>query len=103
MPSPIAPGARHGYSSHLKLAPWRSGYAADCKSVHPGSIPGGASKASLTQTLRRTADSMARNDCLEGDRDSVLVAKPARIRRTQPIHNGQQGLGRPVRRTQLKP
>ena len=27
----------------LVLAPWRSGDAADCKSVYPGSIPGGAS------------------------------------------------------------
>ena len=28
-----------------KRASWRSGYAADCKSVHPGSIPGEASKS----------------------------------------------------------
>ena len=27
------------------MAPWRSGYAADCKSVYPGSIPGGASNS----------------------------------------------------------
>ena len=27
----------------LRMAPWRSGDAADCKSVYPGSIPGGAS------------------------------------------------------------
>lgn len=26
-------------------ATWRSGYAADCKSVHPGSIPGVASNS----------------------------------------------------------
>jgi hypothetical protein len=28
-------------------ATWRSGYAADCKSVHPGSIPGVASSPAL--------------------------------------------------------
>ena len=28
----------------VRLATWRSGDAADCKSVHPGSIPGVASK-----------------------------------------------------------
>ena len=28
-------------------APWRSGDAADCKSVYPGSIPGGASSNSI--------------------------------------------------------
>ena len=27
----------------LRLASWRSGYAEDCKSLHPGSIPGEAS------------------------------------------------------------
>jgi hypothetical protein len=27
------------------MAPWRRGYAADCKSVYPGSNPGGASKS----------------------------------------------------------
>ena len=29
-------------------ATWRSGYAAVCKTVYPGSIPGGASKKSMT-------------------------------------------------------
>ena len=33
--------AYHGASSE---ATWRSGYVADCKSAHPGSIPGVASK-----------------------------------------------------------
>jgi hypothetical protein len=28
-------------------ASWRSGYAEDCKSLHPGSIPGEASIAAL--------------------------------------------------------
>jgi hypothetical protein len=28
----------------LSEASWRSGYAEDCKSLHPGSIPGEASK-----------------------------------------------------------
>ena len=27
-----------------RKASWRSGYAEDCKSLHPGSIPGEASK-----------------------------------------------------------
>ena len=31
-------------ASHFKEALWRSGDAADCKSVYPGSIPGGASR-----------------------------------------------------------
>jgi hypothetical protein len=29
---------------HRTVASWRSGYAEDCKSLHPGSIPGEASK-----------------------------------------------------------
>lgn len=29
------------------MVPWRSGYALDCKSSHPGSIPGGTSKSSF--------------------------------------------------------
>lgn len=33
------------------LAPWRSGDAADCKSVYPGSIPGGASKGCLVYSM----------------------------------------------------
>jgi hypothetical protein len=32
----------------LRKASWRSGYAEDCKSLHPGSIPGEASRISLT-------------------------------------------------------
>jgi hypothetical protein len=28
-------------------ASWRSGYAEDCKSLHPGSIPGEASNKSV--------------------------------------------------------
>ena len=34
------------------MAPWRSGYAADCKSVYPGSIPGGASNSYVIQYHR---------------------------------------------------
>ena len=36
-------------------ASWRSGYAEDCKSLHPGSIPGEASKLShvLTTCIRQ--------------------------------------------------
>ena len=37
----------------LRTAPWRSGDAADCKSVYPGSIPGGASKSRLRRPSER--------------------------------------------------
>ena len=33
------------YTSPAPSAGWQSGYAADCKSAHPGSIPGPASNA----------------------------------------------------------
>ncbi len=40
-------GYRSGHDAvntvYLILALWRSGDAEDCKSLHPGSIPGGAS------------------------------------------------------------
>ena len=29
--------------TRFRMASWRSGYAEDCKSLHPGSIPGEAS------------------------------------------------------------
>src|SRR6185437_5348687 len=32
-----------GYFHACEMATWRSGYAADCKSAYPGSIPGVAS------------------------------------------------------------
>ena len=38
----VSPEAIH-YKPRPK-ASWRSGYAEDCKSLHPGSIPGEASK-----------------------------------------------------------
>jgi hypothetical protein len=34
-----------GKATHARTATWRSGYAAVCKTVYPGSIPGVASKA----------------------------------------------------------
>ena len=37
------------------LATWRSGYVADCKSAHPGSIPGVASKPSSAHQPRFSA------------------------------------------------
>lgn len=41
-------GYRRRYGDHARVisrkASWRSGYAEDCKSLHPGSIPGEASK-----------------------------------------------------------
>ncbi len=33
----------HAFASKAFEASWRSGYAEDCKSLHPGSIPGEAS------------------------------------------------------------
>lgn len=35
--------ARHHTLLSYGMASWRSGYAEDCKSLHPGSIPGEAS------------------------------------------------------------
>ena len=42
----------------LPEVPWRSGDAADCKSVHPGSIPGGTSRQP-PQFLKRLAPDRA--------------------------------------------
>ena len=38
----------------MSEASWRSGYAEDCKSLHPGSIPGEASNGPQTVLLLRT-------------------------------------------------
>jgi cobalamin biosynthesis protein CobC len=51
------------------LASWRSGYAEDCKSFYPGSIPG---EASNSQTIRRR------------DRDKMTIPPDASI----PRHGG---------------
>jgi hypothetical protein len=44
-----------GRGASLGLVPaeasWRNGYAEDCKSFHPGSIPGEASKAGASRTV----------------------------------------------------
>ena len=45
----IVPSLGTCYMTRLGLATWRSGYAPDCKSVYPGSIPGVASKVSPKQ------------------------------------------------------
>src|SRR5689334_11694555 len=37
-----------------QTATWRSGYAADCKSVYPGSIPGVASNSLILLYYHRT-------------------------------------------------
>ena len=44
-------------SERTLMAWWRRGYAADCKSVYPGSIPGQAS-------ISRSADAELKNDDL---------------------------------------
>ncbi len=36
------------------MATWRNGYAEDCKSLYPGSIPGVASKKNLVLTLKKS-------------------------------------------------
>ena len=36
------------------MATWRNGYAEDCKSLYPGSIPGVASKKFLVLALKKS-------------------------------------------------
>ena len=36
------------------MATWRNGYAEDCKSLYPGSIPGVASKKILVLVLKES-------------------------------------------------
>lgn len=48
-PQPIGTGWNAGSNE----ASWRSGYAEDCKSLHPGSIPGEASNARAPARQRR--------------------------------------------------
>ena len=38
----------------INLAMWRNGYAEDCKSLYPGSIPGIASKKNLVLALKKS-------------------------------------------------
>ena len=40
--------------SQNKMATWRNGYAEDCKSLYPGSIPGVASKKNLVLVLKES-------------------------------------------------
>ena len=40
--------------SQNKRATWRNGYAEDCKSLYPGSIPGVASKKNLVLVLKKS-------------------------------------------------
>ena len=51
-PQPIGTGWNAGSNE----ASWRSGYAEDCKSLHPGSIPGEASNAQAPAHQRRELD-----------------------------------------------
>ncbi len=37
-----------------KMATWRNGYAEDCKSLYPGSIPGVASKKNLVLVTKKS-------------------------------------------------
>ena len=36
------------------MATWRNGYAEDCKSLYPGSIPGVASKKNLVLAIKKS-------------------------------------------------
>ena len=36
------------------MATWRNGYAEDCKSLYPGSIPGVASKKNLVLVIKKS-------------------------------------------------
>ena len=36
------------------MATWRNGYAEDCKSLYPGSIPGVASKINLVLVIKKS-------------------------------------------------
>ena len=57
--SHVASSRNRCYLTLLSLATalWRSGYAADCKSVYAGSIPAGASREnSLQKTSRNVED-----------------------------------------------
>ncbi len=40
--------------SQNKMATWRNGYAEDCKSLYPGSIPGVASKKNLVLVTKKS-------------------------------------------------
>ena len=40
--------------SQNKMATWRNGYAEDCKSLYPGSIPGVASKKNLVLVIKKS-------------------------------------------------
>src|SRR6266516_6618158 len=44
---------RVGEATHAGTATWRSGYAAVCKTVYPGSIPGVASNPSVRLAFRQ--------------------------------------------------
>ena len=44
----LAIAGRAAARLRIGMASWRSGYAEDCKSLHPGSIPGEASIKSKT-------------------------------------------------------
>ena len=54
------------------MATWRSGDAADCKSAHPGSIPGVASNLSKTLAVRAIGAAVARH----GQTGSLDFGKP---------------------------
>jgi hypothetical protein len=62
------------------LASWRSGYAEDCKSLHPGSIPGEASNK-INDLLSKTSAGKKPRQWF------VSKARPARKRSWRPTWN----------------
>lgn len=73
---------RNSLYGNSRMASWRSGYAEDCKSLHPGSIPGEASNLltscdrSLRPRHRRNGDEclLRFRDDLELSDDPVFIA-----------------------------
>ena len=74
------------------MATWRNGYAEDCKSLYPGSIPGVASKKNLVLVQKKSKLSFLHSSVaqlVEQLTVNQLVAgsSPARgARKTNPVH-----------------
>jgi hypothetical protein len=70
--SPTEPFANRARRQPMAAASWRSGYAEDCKSLHPGSIPGEASNLSHFRGFSQTFLMVCRKQkAIENKRPSV--------------------------------
>ena len=67
---PVALFRNAGIRAASPAASWRSGYAEDCKSLHPGSIPG---EASIPRSSVWIAGDQGRRRC-EGDHIAFFLA-----------------------------